>query len=157
MPLTLLDKSESCLTRGKGGEFKSMPHQLIVKHYLNTTTPYRGLLLFHGLGSGKTCSSIGIIEGMKHNKKVFIMTPASLQKNYRKEMRYCADQLFKLNNRWKIHIIDRKTEKSKLSSYYALTGIPPKTLIKNQRLFLVNEEGIKYEEMDKESQRNLII
>jgi hypothetical protein len=157
MPLTLLDKSESCLTRGKGGEFKSMPHQLIVKHYLNTTTPYRGLLLFHGLGSGKTCSSIGIIEGMKHNKKVFIMTPASLQKNYRKEMRYCADQLFKLNNRWKIHIIDRKTEKSKLSSYYALTGIPPKTLIKNQRLFLVNEEGIKYEEMDKESQRNLNI
>ena len=48
--------------------FSPMNHQLFVRDYLNITTPYRGLLLYHGLGSGKTCTSIGIIEGFKHDK-----------------------------------------------------------------------------------------
>ena len=33
--------------------FSLMAHQKIVKDYINSTSPYRGLLLFHGLGSGK--------------------------------------------------------------------------------------------------------
>ena len=46
-----------------------LPHQLLVQKYMNVETPYRGILLFHGLGSGKTCSSILISEGMKHFSK----------------------------------------------------------------------------------------
>ena len=42
-----------------------LTHQKIVRDYLNIYSPYRGLLLFHGLGSGKTCSSIAIAEGLK--------------------------------------------------------------------------------------------
>ena len=34
-------------------EFIMLQHQKIVQSYLNSYTPYRGLLLFHGLGSGK--------------------------------------------------------------------------------------------------------
>ena len=57
---------------GKGkddAEFKLLIHQKVVRDYLNLHTPYRGLLLFHGLGSGKTCSSIAIAEGMKSTKR----------------------------------------------------------------------------------------
>ena len=76
-------------------DFEPLTHQMIVTRYLNSYTPYRGLLLYHGLGSGKTCSSITIMEGMKNTHQVFIMTPASLQANYRTQMKFCGDQLFK--------------------------------------------------------------
>ena len=69
------------------------PHQQIVKDYLNLYTPYRGLLLFHGLGSGKTCSSIAIAEGIKTEKQIIIMTPASLQANYRNDLKKCGFNL----------------------------------------------------------------
>jgi len=53
-------------------EFVMLRHQKIVQTYLNSYTPYRGLLLYHGLGSGKTCSSISILEGMKNDKKYIL-------------------------------------------------------------------------------------
>ena len=48
-----------------GADFELMPHQLFVKNFLSFQTPYNSLLLYHGLGSGKTCSSIGIAEEMR--------------------------------------------------------------------------------------------
>jgi hypothetical protein len=80
--------------------FQRMTHQEIIRRYINSYTPYRGLLLFHGLGSGKTCSSISLIEGLMNSKKVIIMTPASLQSNYRTQMKFCGEHLFRKNNHW---------------------------------------------------------
>ena len=59
-------------------------HQWFVSNYLNDNTPYRGLLLYHGLGSGKSGASITIAEGFK-NKKIVILTPASYTKRNKKE------------------------------------------------------------------------
>ena len=81
-------------------DFSLMTHQQIVRDYLNLYTPYRGLLLYHGLGSGKTCSSIAIAEGLKSAKPIIIMTPASLQKNYREELKKCGDEMYKKNQFW---------------------------------------------------------
>jgi SNF2 family DNA or RNA helicase len=77
-----------------------MTHQQIVRDYLNLYTPYRGLLLYHGLGSGKTCSSIAIAEGLKTSKPIIVMTPASLQVNYREELKKCGDELYRKNQFW---------------------------------------------------------
>ena len=66
----------------KKGEFNLMIHQRVVSDYLNLYTPYRGLLLYHGLGSGKTCTSISIAEGMKSQKKIYVLTLASLKANF---------------------------------------------------------------------------
>lgn len=93
-------KDESSCEKSEDKEYKPLIHQMIVTRYLNSTTPYRGLLLYHGLGSGKTCSSISIIEGMKNTHRVFVMTPASLQANYKTQMKFCGNQLFKKNNYW---------------------------------------------------------
>ena len=84
----------------KSDEFKALTHQKIVKDYINIFSPYRGLLLYHGLGSGKTCSSIGIAEGLKNNKEVIIMTPASLQANYKEELKKCGDIIYKKTQYW---------------------------------------------------------
>ena len=44
-------------------EIKTFPlqeQQKFIKKYINQTTPFRGLLVWHGLGSGKTCASIAV-------------------------------------------------------------------------------------------------
>ena len=89
----------SCKNQGKG-EFKKLIHQKVVLDYLNLDTPYRGLLLYHGLGSGKTCTAIAIAEGMKSSSRVFVMTPASLQMNFLSELKKCGDPLYKKIQHW---------------------------------------------------------
>ena len=46
-------------------EFELQPHQMFVRNFLSFQTPYNGLLLFHGLGTGKTCSAISVCEEMR--------------------------------------------------------------------------------------------
>jgi len=82
------------------GSFNLMTHQQIIRDYINMFTPYRGLLLYHGLGAGKTCASIGIAEGLKTTQPIIIMTPASLRQNYISELTVCGDPLYRLNQFW---------------------------------------------------------
>ena len=86
--------------RDMDAQFSPMTHQKIVRDYMNAYTPYRGLLLYHGLGSGKTCSSVIIAEGLKASKPVIVMTPASLRRNYIEELKKCGDSLYRKNQFW---------------------------------------------------------
>tara|TARA_B110000879_G_C11180977_1_gene518285 strand:- start:1931 stop:5503 length:3573 start_codon:yes stop_codon:yes gene_type:complete len=108
----LLDASTniSCDSRNQSNDFDLLTHQKIVRDYLNLYTPYRGLLLYHGLGSGKTCSSIAIAEGMKTDKRIFVLTPASLKMNFFSEMKKCGDELYKKNQFWEFVSIDGNPE-----------------------------------------------
>jgi hypothetical protein len=94
----------------QSADFDLLTHQKIVRDYLNLYTPYRGLLLYHGLGAGKTCTSIAIAEGMKSNKRVFVLTPASLKMNFFSEMKKCGDPLYKKNQFWEFVSIDGNPE-----------------------------------------------
>ena len=94
-----LQSTISC-DRPKDAAFSLLTHQKVVRDYLNLYTPYRGLLLYHGLGSGKTCSSIAIAEGMKTDKQIIVMTPASLRMNYLQELKSCGDLIYKTNQYW---------------------------------------------------------
>ncbi len=91
-------------------KFELLTHQKVIRDYFNIYTPYRGLLLFHGLGSGKTCSSIALAEGMKNDKQVYVMTPASLKMNFFSELKKCGDELYKKNQFWEFVSIDGKSE-----------------------------------------------
>ena len=104
----LMDVSDevSCDRKSDQTEFDLLTHQKIVRDYLNLYTPYRGLLLFHGLGSGKTCTSIAIAEGMKQNKQVVVMTPASLKMNFFSEMKKCGDDLYRKDQYWEFVSIE---------------------------------------------------
>jgi len=57
-----------------------------------------------------TCTSIAIAEGMKSNKRVFVMTPASLKMNFFSEMKKCGDNLYKKNQFWEFVSIDGSPE-----------------------------------------------
>jgi len=57
-----------------------------------------------------TCTSIAIAEGMKTNKRVFVLTPASLKMNFFSEMKKCGDELYKKNQFWEFVSIDGKPD-----------------------------------------------
>jgi hypothetical protein len=109
----LMDETQniSCDNIGKDtGNIGLLTHQKIVRDYINLYTPYRGLLLFHGLGSGKTCSSIAIAEGLKSYRQIIVMTPASLRRNYMEEIKKCGDLLFRKNQFWEWISVEGKQE-----------------------------------------------
>ena len=117
-------------------DFSLLTHQEIVRDYMNLYTPYRGLLLYHGLGSGKTCTSIAIAEGMKDGKKVIIMTPASLRANYIEELKKCGDLLYKRNQYWEWISTDTNPEASE--SISAILNLPLEYIRKHHGAWFIN-------------------
>lgn len=92
-------EEESTMECGEMSD-KLLTHQQIAVDYLNINSPYRGLLLYHGLGSGKTCSSIAMVEGfLRKNVKILVLTPKSLEQNFRKELLKCSPA-FKMPRHW---------------------------------------------------------
>ena len=61
--------------------------QQFVGQFINPSTPYKGLMIYHKIGSGKTCSGITIAEQWKGKRKIVVLVPASLIGNFRKEIR----------------------------------------------------------------------
>jgi len=125
--------SVSCETKRDG--FALMTHQEIIRDYINLYTPYRGLLVYHGLGAGKTCASIGIAEGLKHSKQVIIMTPASLRRNYQNELKTCGDLLYRLNQYWEFIPISDINEVKAVS---VLLSLSESYIIKNGGAWVVD-------------------
>jgi superfamily II DNA or RNA helicase len=90
-------------------------YQTVVRNFLSNETPYNGLLLFHGLGTGKTCSAItiaeehraflkqsglGTTEGRKQReKKIYILGGPNIKSNFRKQL-FDASQLSKRGKEW---------------------------------------------------------
>jgi hypothetical protein len=74
-------------------EFELLPHQIFVKNFMSFNTPYNSLLMYFGLGSGKTCAAIGVAEetrvhmkqiGMR--KSIFIVASPNVQDNFRLQL-----------------------------------------------------------------------
>jgi hypothetical protein len=78
------------------------PYQKFIREYMRQASPYRGILVYHGLGSGKTCSAIAASEALfaASGKKIIVMTPFSLRKNFLKEISFCGFRHFRLSNYW---------------------------------------------------------
>lgn len=107
-PLDQFDSdADLCMKRADASKNTTelLPHQKLVRDYLLAETPYRGLLFYHGLGTGKTCSAIGVAESLLSNRKVVVLLPASLQDNFRQELRKCGDPIYIQSNHWQVHIL----------------------------------------------------
>lgn len=65
----------------------AFPYQKFVRDYLKFGTPYRSLLLEHGLGSGKSRSAIMVAESFRdEGLRTLILTPAFLRTNFKDEV-----------------------------------------------------------------------
>ena len=74
-------------------EYELQPHQIFVKNFLSFQTPYNSLLLFHGLGSGKTCSAIGVCEEMREytqniggGAKIIVVASENVRNNFKLQL-----------------------------------------------------------------------
>ena len=68
-------------------EFELANHQRLLKNFVNNNTPYRSLLLFHGVGVGKTCTGVTISESFRDiytskNKKIIIVRKSGLSQGW---------------------------------------------------------------------------
>jgi hypothetical protein len=69
------------------------PNQQFVRNFLSVETPYNSLLLYHGLGTGKTCSAISVAEEMRDymkqmgiNQQIFVIASPNVQENFRLQL-----------------------------------------------------------------------
>jgi ribA/ribD-fused uncharacterized protein len=94
----------TCAAKGEEGvkEVKIYHYQAFIREYLRFESPYRGLLVYHGLGSGKTCSAIAAAEALFGTRglKIVVMTPFSLRDNFISEINFCGFRHFRLQNHW---------------------------------------------------------
>ena len=90
----------------KTAEYELLPQQAFVRNFLSFQTPYNSLLLFHGLGSGKTCSAIGVCEEMRDylkqmgiNKRIIIVASPNVQDNFKLQL-FDERQLKEVDGIW---------------------------------------------------------
>ena len=101
---------------------KLLRQQKIVKDYMQYDSPYRGILLYHELGSGKSIASIAASEGYVFKKKVVIMTPASLSQNYENELLFASKVGRDLKRHWTQVKVNKKSAEmmKSLTDKYAI-------------------------------------
>lgn len=121
----------------KAQKFQFFNHQKLVRDYMGYDSPFRGLLLYHGLGVGKTCASIGIAETFRSNRKIIVLLNKSLKQNYRESLLLCGAKMFRLNQHWVFHPIETvKDEEVRMLA--KKIGVPKKSLDANKGVWLVD-------------------
>ena len=88
--------------------FELAPHQQFIRNFLSSNTPYNSLLLYHGLGTGKTCSAIGVSEEMRTylkqmniSERIIIVASPNVQENFKMQL-FDERKLYFKNNSWNI-------------------------------------------------------
>ncbi len=93
-----------CTSQAVTKLFELTPVQRIVSRFLHPLTPYQGLLLFHGVGVGKTCSAVTIAEQFLESapgQKVIVLVPQALKDNFKNTVFDSADLVWNTEEgRW---------------------------------------------------------
>jgi len=108
-----LPKTEKMAIKGTGEQYNP---QKIIARFMSSVTPYNELLLFHEMGTGKTCTAIAAIEQLRYEKNRYIKRAivcakgSGLLNNFSQELlfsctdgRYIPDNYDKLSDLERIH------------------------------------------------------
>ena len=108
--------------------------QKLVRDFMQDGSPYRGLMLYHGLGTGKTCSAISIAESILSLKEVVFMSKAALEKNFLSGVNDCGRHYMKTDNYW-VHVSgESKHEKELIKEL----NIPSSIIKENNGVYLID-------------------
>ena len=84
-------------------DYKPRQQQAILSNLINPDTPYNGILVMHGTGTGKTCSAISLAEQFKdqvkkYNTKVYVLIPGpNTRENFKSELLFCTGETYLKN------------------------------------------------------------
>lgn len=74
------------------GDFEKTQYQYFISHYISSRTPYKSILLYHGVGVGKTCSAITLAESFlrTHSSyeepKIWVIMPHALKQSFKEQI-----------------------------------------------------------------------
>lgn len=122
MPKKKLCKCDVDICEVDNNVISLFPHQRLIKDYIQFDSPYRGILLYHELGSGKSAASLAAAEGYIERKKIVVLTPASLAQNYENEIMKISKLGSNLKKIWSfIAIKDKGKDVVKVLDKYAIS------------------------------------
>jgi superfamily II DNA or RNA helicase len=88
VPKKIKSLEEICMPKS----FNLQLPQKFLENFMSPKTPYKGILVYHRIGAGKTCTAVRIGEKWKKHKRIVVVVPASLKGNFRNELRsLCAE------------------------------------------------------------------
>jgi len=143
------------LEKASATEQRNFQYQEFVRDYVQRASPYRGVLVYHGLGAGKTCTSIASMEALYNagQKPVYVFTPASLSTSYKEEIMKCGPFIFRTKNHWTfvpVPSLKKPTDASEI--LLKVLGVPLKSVLKMKGGWLPdpartpNFDGLKSDE-----------
>jgi len=101
-----IDELSSLADRLCNAEMELSTYQTVIRNFLSNHTPYNGLLLFHGLGTGKTCSAITVAEEHRRFLKqsglprfIYVLGGGNLQSNFKTQF-FQESNLVKQGEEW---------------------------------------------------------
>lgn len=121
-------------------EFNLLSQQKFLKNFISEETPYNGILIFHGVGTGKTCTAISIAEQFKnkvkhYQKKIMVILSKNIISNFKK-------QLYDISKE------ERKKKKDDVvqctGSTYRLSDEESKYLTREQRIRKIDKKINNY-------------
>jgi superfamily II DNA or RNA helicase len=107
------------------------PQQRFIRDYIQFNSPYRGALLYHELGSGKSGASIAAAEGYIEKKKIFVLSPASIAVNYENEILKISSIGLNLKKDWTQIKISKTTNKKGIDILENKYAISPSLIKKD--------------------------
>lgn len=100
-------------------------HQKIITRFLSSKTPYDELLLFHDMGTGKTCTAISVIENIRYSKNnpyrgaMIFTRSVPLGRNFMNELFFkCTDGRYIPENYEKLTDFERIKRMNKIASQF---------------------------------------
>jgi hypothetical protein len=141
--------------------FELTSTQRLMRDYLQDFSPVRGMLLYQGLGSGKTCAGVsiteannsinnvyasnhkelhvGMAEALRTKRQVMIFSKAALESNWIKEIKNCGGDYFRNHNHWVFRSASSSEDtNTELKNLMQELQIPLVVLDKNRGVFLID-------------------
>jgi DNA polymerase III delta prime subunit len=109
----------------KQGEIEPREQQAIIPNYISTNTPYKGVILMHGVGSGKTMTAIRVAEQFKdqvkkYNTKIYVLVPGpNTRENFKKELLTTTGETYLKNKEALNQMTKNDIEKEKKNAIYS--------------------------------------
>lgn len=158
LPLAAAPDPDACAKAAAESKssLKMFQYQQFVRDYIQRASPYRGILVYHGLGSGKTCASIASMEALyqKGQYPLYVFTPASLEENYRGDITKCGPFMFRTNNFWTwFPILNLKAKTPEAEMSMKLLNMPLSLLRKQKGVWIPDPSkrvGKDFEELKPE-------
>ena len=108
----------------KKGEIEPREQQAILPNYVSPNTSFKGVILMHGVGSGKTMSAIRIAEQFKeqvkkYNTKIYVVVPGpNTRENFKKELLTATGETYLKNKEDLKQMTKAEVDREKKAAIY---------------------------------------